>query len=219
MKNVETAETAKINFFKKKTENTQKFIKSNKCKVWNYTGRQWNPKLVKGLTKIINEHKDILVQPQQLFNDNFLNNSETWAVLETAYKNGGGLWDTYQSKYIDENKYPNIEYNIKDDKKTVSLKFYKIIDAETEYCMDKNTNKPKIINGYVKKKLHEKGGYQVIIDFNDENQRHIVQSFKNKENSCMKEECKITGIHIDIIKNRLVNVNGKNENIFEPVNL
>jgi hypothetical protein len=43
MKNVETAETA------------QKFLKSNKCKVWNYTGRrQWNPKLVKGLTKIIN---------------------------------------------------------------------------------------------------------------------------------------------------------------------
>ena len=204
-------------------ENTQKFLKSNKCKVWNYTGRrQWNPKLVKGLTKIINEHKNIELLKQQeqqlLFNDKFLNNSKTWKVLETAYKNGENLWGTYKSNYI-ENKYSSIKYTIEKDKKTVSLKIYKINGENDEYYME-NTNHPKIIYGFVKKKLHKKGGYTFIIDFNDKNQRYSFQSFNEIENRCMEEqECTITGIDIVIIKNRKVKVKNQTENIFEPVDL
>jgi hypothetical protein len=208
MKNVETAETA------------QKFLKSNKCKVWNYTGRrQWNPKLVKGLTKIINEHKNIWnqllkqqeQQEQQLFNDKILNNSKTWEVLETAYKNGENLWGTYKSNYI-ENEYSHIKYTIEKDKKTVSLKIYKINGENDEYS--------ETIYGFVKKKLRKNGGYTFIIDFNYKNQRYSFQSFNQIENSCMGEEnCTITGIDIVIIKNRKVEVNNQTENIFEPVDL
>jgi hypothetical protein len=194
-------------------EEAYKF-KFNKCKVGYFNPnpkekRKWNPILVNGLNTIIKEHKTILEKHKEFLEKHkeFLKKHETgnfdytfWNSIITAYEEGNKLIDKYKHQYIDEYEYPNIEYTINNDKKTVSLRFYKIT---IKYDKSKNEyHNQDSIPGFVKTEfIKDKGSYKVYLDFKHENERYIVIRSLGKTDKCNDETpCLITAANLIKLK-------------------